>query len=100
MSPSSRRPQHLPGLLDHRGGELPGSGRGSAGGGPEEDGVVGLVESLPPAGPVLHAGEHLLERPALPQNQPQHQRGVPGRRGCGSGVEVRREQPWLLQARK
>lgn len=90
MSPPPRVPQYLPGVLHHRGGELPGAGRGSAGGGPAEDGVVVQVEGGPPAGPVLHACQHLLERHALPQNQPQHQGGVPGRRGHGSGVEVRR----------
>lgn len=88
LSAPPRGPQHLPGLLHHRGGELPGVGRGSAGGGTEKDGVVHLVESGPPAGAVLHAGKHLLERPALPQNQPQHQGGVPGRRGHGTGMEV------------
>ena len=92
MSPPARGPQHLPGLLHHRGGELPGGGRGSAGAGPEEDGVVLLVEAGPPAGPVLHAGKHLLERPALPQDQSQHQGGVPGRRGRRNGLEVRKEQ--------
>lgn len=92
MSPPPCRSQHLPGLLYHRGGELPGPGRGSAGGGTEEDGVVCLVEGGSPAGPVLHAGKHLLERPALPQNQSQHQGGVPGGRGHGPGVEVRKEQ--------
>lgn len=69
MSPPPRVPQHLPGFLHHGGGELPGGGRGSAGGGPEEDGVVQLLEGVPPAGSVLHAGEHLLERPALLENQ-------------------------------
>ena len=85
MSPPARGPQHLPGLLHHRGGGLPG-------GGPEEDGVVLLVEAGPPAGPALHAGKHLLERPALPQDQSQHQGGVPGRRGRRNGLEVRKEQ--------
>lgn len=84
-----RRAQHLPGVLYHRGGELSGNGRGSAGGGPEEDCVVRPVEDGPPAGPVLHAGKHLLERPAIPQNQPQYQGRILGRRRHGSGVEVR-----------
>ena len=92
MPPSPRGPQHLPGFLHHRGGELPSAGRGSAGGRPEEDGVVLLVESGPPAGPVLHAGKHLLERPPLPQNESQHQGGVPGRRGHGPGLEVRKKR--------
>lgn len=52
-----------------------------------------MVEDDSPAGPVLPAGKHLLERPALPQNQPQHQGGVPGWRGYWPGVEVRKEQP-------
>lgn len=91
MPPPPRGPQHLPGLLHHRGSELPGAGRGSAGGGAEEDAVVGLVEAGPPAGPVLHAGQHLLECPALPEDQPQHQGGVPGRGSGGPGLEVRRQ---------
>lgn len=98
MSPPPRCAQHLPGVLHHRGGELPGYGRGSAGGGPKEDGVVRPVEDGPPAGPVLHAGKHLLERPALPQNQPQYQRSIPGRRGHGSGVEVRTVKHVVLQS--
>lgn len=61
--------QHFSGILNHRGGELPGTGRGSSGAGPEEDAVVCLVEGASLPGPVLHAGEHLLERPSLPQNQ-------------------------------
>ena len=85
MPPPPSVPQHLPGVLHHRGGELLGAG----GGGPAEDGVVRLVEGGPPARSVLHAGEHLLERPALPPDQPQHQGGVPGGRWHGSGVEVR-----------
>lgn len=92
MPPSPRGPQHIPGVLHHRGGELLGYGRGSAGGGPEEDGVVLQVEDGPPAGPVLHAAKHLLERHALPEDKPQHQRGVSGRRRHGPGVEVREKQ--------
>lgn len=83
-------PQHLPGVLHHRGGELPGAGGGSAGGGATEDNVVLLVEGAAPAGPVLHAGKHLLERFSLLESQPQHQGGVSGRKWTGPRLEVRK----------
>lgn len=83
-----RGAKHLPGVLDHRGGELPRPGGGTPGGGPEEDGVVLEVEGGPPRLPVLHAGQHLLERHAVRQDQPQHQGSVPGRRRHGPRVEV------------
>lgn len=98
MSLPPRGAQHLPGLLHHRGGELPGYGRGSAGGRPEEDGVVCPVEDGPLGGPVLHAGKHLLERAAFPQNQPQYQGSIPWRRGHGSGVEVRMVKHEVLKS--
>lgn len=91
MSTPARVPQHLPGLLHHRGGELPGAGGGSARGGAENGRVVRLVEDGAPAGSVLHAGEHLLERSSLFENQPQHQGGVPRRRWPGAGVEVKKQ---------
>lgn len=89
MSPPARSAQHLPRVLHHRGGELSGGGRGSAGGGAEENGVVQPLEGGPPAVPVPDAGQHLLERRALHQDQPQHQGGVPGRRDGGARVAVR-----------
>lgn len=98
MSPPPRCAQHLPGLLHHRGGQLPSYGRGSTGGGPEEDGVVLSVEGDPLGGPVLHVSEHLLERAAFPQNQPQYQGSIPRRRGYGSGVEVRMVEQEVLQS--
>lgn len=101
MSPPPRASQHIPGLLHYRGSELPGPSRGSARGGQEENGVVHLVEVDSPARPVLHAWKHLLERPALCQNQSQHQGRVPWRGGNGAGMEVRKKQRFgLLQIRK
>lgn len=85
---TARHTQHRAGVLDHRGSELPRRGRGALRGGAEEDGVVLPLEDPPPDGPVLHVGEHLFERLALRQNQPQHQGSVPGRRWHGSWLEV------------
>lgn len=60
--------QHLPGFLHYWGGELPGAGRGSATGGPEEDRVVFSMEIHAPAVPILYALQHLLERRAICPN--------------------------------
>jgi len=98
VPPPPGGPQHVPGFLDYRGGELPGVRRGSVGGGAEEDDVVLLVEGDAPAGTVLHAGKHLLERPALRKNQPQHQRGVSGRRWLGPGLEVSKKHLCVIMA--
>lgn len=68
MSPRPRCAQYLPSVLYHRGGELPRYGRGSAGGGPEEDGMVHSLENGPLDIPVLHVDQHLLERHTVHQN--------------------------------
>ena len=65
MPTHARGPEHLPGLLHHGGGELPGPGRGAPGGGPDPDGMDQLLEADPSVGAVLHAGQYLLERLAL-----------------------------------
>lgn len=89
MSPRPRCAQYLPSVLYHRGSELPRHGRGSTGGGPEEDGLVHSLENGPLDIPVLHADQHLLERHAVHQNQPQYQGGIPGRKHRGARVAVR-----------
>lgn len=89
MSLPPRCAQYLPGVLYHRRGELPCYGRGSTGAGPEKNDLVQSLENGPLNIPVLHVDQHLLERHAVHQNQPQYQGGIPGGRRHGARVEVR-----------